>query len=229
MDENLINKQFLRSGFKIIFNCCIYISVLLTSNEFNFNIIFFEIGVILSSIREILMMRYLYLNLQQLRNDIDNNSAINDILNYLFVFKLLNCLYLYILIIFQNIDKEIDSRILFIFYTSEVLSMFENREKNIISSNNTIENINNYNINDIVEDNYISNNREAKYRYKIYITTDEFDKIDLCYICYINKGNHTILNCNHDMICEICLFKINKCPICRGDINLSLKLMPIHN
>ena len=148
MNENLINKQFLRSGFKIIFNCCIYISVLFTSNEFNFNIVFFEIGVILSSIREIIMMRYLYLNLQQLKNDIDNNSAIDNILNYLFIFKLLNCLYLYILIIFQNIDKDIDSRILFIFYTSEVLFMFENREKSIISSNNTIENINNYNIND---------------------------------------------------------------------------------
>ena len=229
MNGNLLNRYFLYSGLNIIFNCCIYMSVLLTSADFNYNVIFFEIAVIISSIRHFINFKYLYFNLQQNINHIDNNIAIDKILNYLFIYKLLNCLYLYILIIFQSVDKEIDSIVLFIFYTCELFSMFQNREINTPPNNNLIENAINYDINDIVEDNYISNNREVKYRYKIYITTDDFNNIDLCYICYTNKGNHTILNCNHNMICDKCLYKINKCPICRGDISSSIQLTPINN
>ncbi len=142
------------------------------------------------------------------------------------MYKLCNCLWLFVLIIFQNIHKEIDSISVSIFYTSEFLCMFEYNGNNLW--NIFIRHFN-YELNDIVKNNYYTSNGEIKYRYKIFISENDFNQIELCYICYIDKGNHTILNCNHNMICEGCLFKISKCPICRGHIHSSIQLAMINN
>ena len=59
---------------------------------------------------------------------------------------------------------------------------------------------------------------------KILINLEDYNNIDECYICCYRKGNNTILDCNHNMICDICISKINKCPICRGNITQIMEL-----
>jgi hypothetical protein len=205
--NNLLLNYFLRDGLNLTINCCIFIGILLSS-KLNFYTVIFQIAIILSTFRELIVFRYL-----------------NCHKDYIFIYKLCNCLYL--LIIFQNIHKAIDSISVSIFYTCELLCLFEYNENNLWNLwNNFILHLN-HELNDIVKNNYHTSNGEIKYRYKIFISENDFNQIELCYICYIDKGNHTILNCNHNMICEGCLFKINKCPICRGHIQASIQLAMI--
>jgi len=45
---------------------------------------------------------------------------------------------------------------------------------------------------------------------------------DICIICFENKTNIILKECNHDLFCDDCISKIeninNKCPLCRQNI-----------
>jgi len=70
--------------------------------------------------------------------------------------------------------------------------------------------------------NRINNNKKTIN--KIFIKLEDYNNIDQCYICCHRIGDHTILDCNHNMICGICISKIDKCPVCRGNITQIMEL-----
>ncbi|KAM3965044.1 inhibitor of apoptosis protein isoform 2-T2 [Aphomia sociella] len=55
-------------------------------------------------------------------------------------------------------------------------------------------------------------------------TTVEEDTSKLCKICYVDECNVVILPCGHVCACAKCVFSTDKCPICRGPIDNSVRL-----
>ena len=54
-------------------------------------------------------------------------------------------------------------------------------------------------------------------------TLEEAEEEKLCKICYANEADTAIAPCGH-CACEDCITTIKKCPICRSDVNSTLKI-----
>ena len=49
-------------------------------------------------------------------------------------------------------------------------------------------------------------------------TTDDEERGN-CSVCLTEKANTVLLNCGHVCLCLLCVYKLNKCPLCRVDFS----------
>ena len=186
----------------ILLNSFFLISIYFVIKEMNFHTVHLVISIFISFIREITRLRCIYLT---------NERRIHDY-NYLLLFiKIINVLNIFLIITNENQYKYVDYRLLIVYYIYDIACIFIFPKINVEVITNVPlrrRRINNNNKNII----------------KINVNQLDYNNIEQCYICCDKKGNHTILDCNHDMICGVCILKLEKCPVCRGNITEILEL-----
>ena len=195
--------------FTILINSFFFISSYFLIKEMNLHTVHLLSSVFISFIREITRFRCIYLTNEQ--RLINNRSSIYYYNYFLLFLKIINVLNIFLLITNDNQYLFIDYRLLIIYYIYDIVCIFI-FPKIIISVNQSVP---------------LRPRREynkKKNIIKINITQIDYANIEQCYICCDKKGNNTILDCNHNMICNCCILKIDKCPICRGNITEIIEL-----
>jgi hypothetical protein len=194
----------------ILINSFLIVSTYVLIKELNIHTVHFVISVFISFIREITRFRCIYLiNAQQL---LDNRRSI-QIYYYLLLFlKLVNVMNIFLIIMNEKQYEYIDYKFIILYFTYDIVCILVIPKINIETNIPTVP----------LPQNRI--NYKKKILNKILINLEDYNNIDECYICCYRKGNNTILDCNHNMICDICISKINKCPICRGNITQIMEL-----
>lgn len=186
----------------ILLNSFFLISSYFVIKEMNFHTVHLIISIFISFIREITRFRCIYLT---------NEHRIHNY-NYLLLFiKIINVMNIFLIITNENQYKYVDYRILIGYYIYDIACILIFPKTNVEVITNVPlrrRRINNTNKNII----------------KINVKQLDYNNIEQCYICCDRKGNHTILDCNHDMICGVCILKLEKCPICRGNITELIEL-----
>jgi hypothetical protein len=197
-----MDKKLLLNTITIIFNCILFIISYLLIKEINIHTIHLFISIYFSLTREITRFCGIYL----LNRPLSTNSIHNIYYcYYFFIFlKIVNVLNIFLIISNEKQYIFVDNRLLIIYNLYDIISIFIIPKINIQSINNNL-----------ISETTINKKRKL---IKINLNESNYQSIDDCYICCDRKGNFTILDCNHDMICGICINKIEKCPICRANI-----------
>jgi len=198
MERNLYH-----SIITIFINCFFFIYGYIAIHTLNFYTLYLLISIFLSFIREITIFRCVFL----IRYRPNNLQQLFYYSYFILFIKILNIINIFILIFDKNQFIYTDNKFLIIYCTYDAicLTIFSkinlqtNRDINLPS----IHMLNNKKVIKITDVNYL---------------------VDECYICCERKGNFTILDCNHNMICGICIYKLNKCPICRCNITEILEI-----
>ena len=194
----------------ILINSFLIVSTYILIKELNIYTVHLIISVFISFIREITRFRCIYLvNAQQL---LDNRRSI-QIYYYLLLFlKLINVMNIFLIIMNEKQYEYIDYKFIIVYFTYDIVCILVIPKINIETNIPTVP----------LPQNRI--NYKKKKINKILINLEDYNNIDECYICCYRKGNNTILDCNHNMICGICITKIDKCPICRVNITQIMEL-----
>lgn len=93
-------------------------------------------------------------------------------------------------------------------------------EQTLISRNNLITQMNyklnefKFKIQQLTLNDQINNDKIQKLTKE----NNEFKENFICSICYTNVKNVILNPCFHFNLCQECVLKIDKCPICRDDI-----------
>lgn len=184
----------------IFINSFFFISTYFVINTINLYTIHLLISVFISFIREITRFRCILL--------INNRQSIHFYTYFLLFLKIINIINLVLLISDNTQFIYTDYRFLLLYYSYDIICIFTFPKINIETNRNI-------NLHPI---------RVDIHKIIIKIKLTDYNNIDECYICCDRKGDHTILDCNHNMICGICIYKLNKCPICRCNITEILEL-----
>lgn len=204
-----MERKLLINVITILINSFLILSTYILIKELNPHTVHLVISVFISFLREITRFRCIYLiNAQQL---LDNRRSI-QIYYYLLLFiKLINVINIFLLITNEKQFEYIDYRFIIVYFTYDIVCIIVIPKINLEINIPTV----------ALPQNRINYKKKIN---KILINFEDYNNIDECYICCSRKGNNTILDCNHNMICDICISKINKCPICRGNITQIMEL-----
>ena len=203
-----MDRKLFLNVITIIINCILIISSYFLIKEMNIYTVHYLLSVFVSFSREITRFRCVYL-ISRHSNAVSRHS-LNNYYYLLLFFKIVNVFNIFLLITNDKQYIYVDNRLLIIYYLYEIFCIFVIPKINVerISNNIPLREITRNNIKII----------------KISLKELDYYNIEQCYICCDRKGNNTILNCNHNMICDVCIKKIDKCPICRGNITEILEL-----
>ena len=204
-----MERKLIYNVITILINSFFFISSYFLIKEMNLHTVHLIVSIFISFVREITRFRCIYLTNES--QSINNRRSIHNYNYFLLFLKIINVLNIFLLITNENQYIYVDYRLLIVYYIYDIACIFI-FPKIILEVNASVplrpRRINNKKITII----------------KIDIKQLDYNNIEQCYICCDRKGNNTILDCNHDMICGVCIFKIDKCPICRGNITEIIEL-----